>query len=316
MILATPLIESFAAQQPPVEIDFLLKKGCETLFEGHPYLHEVFRWDKSKKKYAHLFHLLKQIRKRKYDHVINLQRFASSGLLTILSNAQNTCGFDKNPFSFLYKNKVRHIIGSGTRLHEIDRNLMLIENIITPKRQIKLYPTPADFEKVSPYKTRQYICIAPASLWETKRFPEIKWVEFLNSLPAELPIMLLGSKNDEELCNNIIRKSVHKPIENLAGKLSFLQTAALLKDAHMSFTNDSAPQHLASAVNAPVAAIFCSTVPAFGFGPVSGHSFIIETHEKLACRPCGIHGYTACPEKHYQCAVSINNQQLLDCLAL
>ena len=316
MILATPLIESFAEHKPPVEIDFLLKKGCESLFEGHPYIHEVMVWEKSEKKYAHLLALLKTIRKRKYDHVFNLQRFASSGFLTVFSKAGNTVGFDKNPFSFLYKNKVRHIIGSGTRLHEIDRNLMLIENIITPKRQIKLYPTPADFEKVSPYKTRQYICIAPASLWETKRFPEIKWVEFLNSLPAELPIMLLGSKNDEELCNNLIRKSVHKHIENLAGKLSFLQTAALLKDAHMSFTNDSAPQHLASAVNAPVAAIFCSTVPAFGFGPVSGHSFIIETHEKLACRPCGIHGYTACPEKHYQCAVSINNQQLLDCLAL
>jgi len=316
VILATPLIESFAAHQPPVEIDFLLKKGCETLFEGHPYLHEVLVWDKSKKKYSHLFQLLKIIRKKKYDYVINLQRFASTGLLTVLSKAGNTCGFDKNPFSFFYKNKVRHIIGSGTRLHEIDRNLMLAEKIITPKRQIKLYPTPADFEKVSPYKTLPYICIAPASLWGTKRFPEIKWVEFLNSLPSDMHIMLLGSKNDEELCNNIIRRSVHNHIENLAGKLSFLQTAALLKDACMSFTNDSAPEHLASAVNAPVACIFCSTVPAFGFGPLSERSFVIETNENLTCRPCGIHGYTACPEKHFKCAVTINNHQLLHCLDL
>ncbi|HNW89351.1 MAG TPA: glycosyltransferase family 9 protein [Bacteroidales bacterium] len=313
VILATPLIESFAEQQPPVEIDFLLKKGCESLFEGHPYIREVMVWDKSEKKYAHLFALLKTIRKRKYDHVFNLQRFASSGFLTVFSKALNTVGFDKNPFSFLYKNKVRHIIGTGTSLHEIDRNLMLIENIVEPKRQIKLYPNEADIIEVQQYKNKPYICIAPASLWETKKFPEKKWLEFLNSLPEDLAVFLIGSKNDEELCNNLVKKSVKPSVSSLAGKLSLLQTAALLKDAKMNFTNDSAPQHLASAVNAPVAGIFCSTVPSFGFGPLSERSFIIETQENLGCRPCGIHGFKSCPEKHFKCATTITNNQLLFC---
>ncbi|HOY33463.1 MAG TPA: glycosyltransferase family 9 protein [Bacteroidales bacterium] len=270
-------------------------------------------WDKSSNKYSHLFQLLKQIRKKRYDHVINLQRFAATGLLTAFSKASSTSGFDKNPFSFLFKNKVRHIIGTGTSLHEIDRNLMLIEHITEAKRQIKLYPDIADKEKVKQYKDRPYICIAPSSIWETKKFPEKKWIEFLNSLPDELYVFLIGSKNDEELCNNIIRKSVKNNISNLSGKLSFLQTAALLKDAKMNFTNDSAPLHLASAVNAPVAGIFCSTDPAFGFGPLSGRSFIVQTHETLKCRPCGIHGYTVCPEKHFKCATTITNDQLLQC---
>jgi len=313
VILATPLIESFATNHPEVEIDFLLRKGCESLFAGHPHIKELFIWDKSSKKYKGLFKLWKQIRKKRYDYIFNLQRFASTGFLTAFSKAHHTVGFDKNPFSFLYGKKVRHIIGTGTNLHEIDRNLMLLEHIVKPVPVIRLYPSAIDVEKVSRYKTQAYICLAPASLWETKKYPEIKWVEFLNSLPEDINAFLLGSENDVKLCNNILKKSVKTKVFSLAGQLSILQTAALLKDAKMNFTNDSAPLHLASAVNAPVAGIFCSTLPAFGFGPRSENSFIIETNTKLCCRPCGIHGLKACPEKHFKCATTITNDQLLFC---
>jgi heptosyltransferase II len=103
----------------------------------------------------------------------------------------------------------------------------------------------------------------------------------------------------------------NKDIYNLAGKLSFLQTAALMKDAIMNYVNDSAPMHIASSVNAPVTAVFCSTVPSFGFGPLSQKSFFLETNEKLDCRPCGLHGYKACPKGHFKCAETISVNALV-----
>jgi len=84
----------------------------------------------------------------------------------------------------------------------------------------------------------------------------------------------------------------------------------------MNFVNDSAPMHLASAVNAPVTAIFCSTVPSFGFGPLSEKSIVIETKEKLDCRPCGLHGFKACPKGHFKCAYSISNEELISSLPI
>jgi heptosyltransferase-2 len=84
-----------------------------------------------------------------------------------------------------------------------------------------------------------------------------------------------------------------------------------MKDARMNFTNDSAPMHIASAMNAPVTAIYCSTVPRFGFGPLSDDSRIIEIANDLYCRPCGIHGYHSCPEKHFNCAFQIDVNQLI-----
>jgi len=271
-------------------------------------------WDKSSGKYKGLFAILKKIRKNHYDYVFNLQRFASTGFLTVFSKAKFTVGFNKNPFSFLFSKKIRHIIGTGTRLHEIDRNLMLIEHIIKTEPVIRLYPALQDFESIKQYKEKPYLCIAPASIWNTKKYPEIKWIEFLNSLPEDIVVYLIGAMNDTPLCNNIAVKSVKSHVYSLAGRISLLQTAALLKDAKMNFTNDSAPLHLASAVNAPVAGIFCSTLPDFGFVPRSEKSFVIETTENLSCRPCGIHGLKACPEKHFKCATTIANNQLLYCI--
>jgi heptosyltransferase-2 len=68
--------------------------------------------------------------------------------------------------------------------------------------------------------------------------------------------------------------------------------------------------HFASAMNAPVAAIYCSTVPDFGYGPLSDTSFIIETEQALPCRPCGLHGKKQCPQQHFNCAETISLEQI------
>ena len=312
VILATPLIEKLHHHFPDASIDFLLKKGNESLFKDHPKLNKVITWDKSKNKYKNLLNIILIIRKENYDYIINLQRFISSGIISILSGGKVIIGFDKNPLSFLFSKRVKHEIGIAGK-HETERNLELIVCITdNDPFPIRLYPTVEDYAKTSVYKTAKYICIAPASLWFTKQYPAGKWIDFIKKTDKGLKVYLLGSGNDKNLCDDIIDKAAHPNCYNLAGELSLLETAALMKDAHMNFVNDSAPQHLASAMNAPVSAIFCSTVADYGFGPLSDSSKIIETSEKLECRPCGLHGLKVCPEKHFRCAFGIKTEQLLE----
>jgi heptosyltransferase-2 len=123
---------------------------------------------------------------------------------------------------------------------------------------------------------------------------------------------LLGGKDNGAESELIQSLASNKNVIILAGKLSFLQSAALMKYAIMNYVNDSAPLHFASAVNAPVTAIFCSTVPTFGFTPLSDKSFIVETKQPLKCRPCGLHGYKACPLGHFKCAHTIETRQVLE----
>ena len=153
----------------------------------------------------------------------------------------------------------------------------------------------------------------PASVWFTKQYPVDKWIDLINNFPKQYNIFLLGGKEDVALCEKISVAS-DKKIEILAGNLNFLSSVALMKNAAMNYTNDSAPLHFASAVDAPVTAIFCSTIPAFGFYPLSNKSFIVETKENLSCRPCSLHGLKACPLGHFKCAYTIETSQLLSTL--
>lgn len=312
-ILATGIIEKINAAFPGNEIDFMVRKGNESLFQGHPFLHKVLVWDKKKAKYLHLLQLLVQVRKARYDKVINVQRFAATGILTALSGAKETIGFDKNPFSGFFTQKVKHVVSDvNNLLHEIERNQQLIQSFTgTEAARPRLYPSVIDEAQVAELKMQAYICLAPASVWLTKQYPANKWIQFIHGLPEDIRVYLLGSQGDLDLCEEIQSQCSHLNVVTLAGKLSFLQSAALMKDAEMNYVNDSAPMHLASAVNAPVTAVYCSTIPAFGFGPLSDKRFIVEVLEKLECRPCGLHGLKVCPLGHFNCANHIEDRQLL-----
>ncbi len=246
--------------------------------------------------------MLGEIRKRKYDAVITVQRFFSTGLLAAFSGAKETAGFDKNPMSFLFGKRVKHILGSKEMpVHETGRNLMLIRHLTDDSFvKPKIYPSAEDFAQVK--KDESFVCIAPSSIWFTKQLPKEKWIELIGLIDKSFAIYLLGGKDDAALCEYIRGKSARERVISLAGKINLMQSAALMKSAVMNYVNDSAPLHLASAVDAPVTAVYCSTVPEFGFTPLSGKSKVAETREHLSCRPCGIHGFRNCPEGHFKCA--------------
>jgi len=307
VILATSVLERLHAEQPDAQIDFLVRKGNEGLFAGHPFINKLVVWNKQEGKIRNLLKIAGEVRRSNYNMVINLHRFATSGFITFRSGAKQKIGFDKNPFSFCYTKKVKHIIGDGR--HEVDRNNELLGTEKKPSPP-RLYPQQSDVDFVKQYKNEPYICVAPSSVWFTKQYPAHKWVEFVKQVKQR--VYLLGAPSDSALCEETIKSAGTGNITNLAGKLSLLQSAALMKDAIMNYTNDSSPMHLASAVNAPVTAIFCSTIPAFGFGPLSTKSFVVETNIKLECRPCGLHGLKACPLGHFKCAESISAEMLLN----
>jgi heptosyltransferase-2 len=302
-ILASSVLEKLHAFFPESKISILVRKGNESLYTEHPFLTQTLVWNKQEGKYKSLFRLLKIIRRQKFDTVINLHRFASSGFLTAFSKARYTSGYDKNPFSFLFDNKSKHKIGDGR--HEIDRYNDLIESI-TDKTiaKPKLYPTFKQFSKIEPYVSQAFVCMAPSSVWFTKQLPKDKWIELCNTIPKDIIIYLLGGPSDKILCEEIKNKSTHSSIQILAGELSLLESCELMKHAKMNYVNDSGPLHLASAGNSPTTAFFCSTVPAYGFYPLAYNSQVIEVKD-IDCKPCGLHGYKACPKNNFRCGNEI-----------
>lgn len=304
VILSTSIIQELVRIYPSIKIDFLVRKGNESLLENQPNLNQVYILNKEKNKISQLFKLIRQFRVNKYDEIINLHRYASTGLVTILSNAKSTVGFKQNPFSFLYSIRINHSLFEGK--HEVERNLECISHHGATKKALpKLFPSQKNYQKVNKYSVQTYFCLAPSSVWFTKQLPIRKWIELIDFLKNKGTVYLLGAKSDIELCNKLIIPSFEDNIINLAGELSFLDSAALMQGAKQNFVNDSGPLHICSAMNAPVTAFFCSTSPSFGFGPLSENAKIVETKHELPCKPCGIHGHKKCPLDDFKCGNTI-----------
>src|SRR5690606_25729931 len=202
--------------------------------------------------------------------------------------------------------------------HEVQRNLQLIR-AIDPSFEIvdnsknyrpELPLQQKHLDKVSPFTQGDYFVVAPASVWFTKAWSEHKYKELTAELVKQGKVFFIGAPSDMELCDRI--RAGLPNTENLCGQLSLLDSAALMQKAKRVFVNDSAPLHLASCVNAKTTAIFCSTVPEFGYTPLADDSVVVDTGKTLSCRPCGLHGHKACPLGHYKCSEDIEIQRVLE----
>ncbi len=319
-ILASHFAKEVKNKYPESNIHFLLRKGNESVIDGLPFIFKTWIWDKNGGKFKNLVKLIFELRKISFEIVFNLHRHTNSGIVTTFVHSPIKVGFKENPLSFFYSHKMKHIIpqkptdNSLVELHEIDRNFSLLKLVNPNSTKIEDRPflpiKEVDYQKVKIFQQRPYFVIAPASVWFTKAWSASKFRELTLELIPHGEVYFLGAPGDFQLCENI-RKDISLTY-NLCGKLSLLESAALMKGALRVFVNDSAPLHLASCVNAKITAIFCSTVPAFGYTPLSEKFKIIDVGNDLSCRPCGLHGHNRCPLGHYECSEGISSKKVFD----
>lgn len=313
VILATPLARILKEHHPDAEVHYLVRKGNEKLLAENPNIDRIITWDKKHKKYRHLLATIRQVRTTRYTAVYNIQRFLSTGIITLLARSRKKIGFNKNPLSLFFHKRITHATSTSKQhepLHEVDRNLALTGLDHRGKILPEIFISDEEKAHLASLNLRKpYLIFAPGAVWFTKQWPKEKWQELAETVPRQFTIYLVGSATDSALADEIINSKPH--IISLCGQLSMNQTTELMRGALRVFTNDSAPLHMASAANAPTTAIFCSTLPAFGFYPLARGSRVAQTQSDLSCRPCGLHGKKSCPQKHFQCAYQISTRDVL-----
>lgn len=317
VVLATSLAETMLAESAKLgsrdfQIDFLVRKGNEELLANNPFVNRARVWDKKKKIRSLLKNIL-SIRKEKYDAVVNVQRFFNSGLITAFSKGRQKIGFAQNPLSFAFDHKVNHRIpheADGEFWHEIQRNARLLTPLfpaLNPRQAArpKLYFNQSIKDKIDGITRdkKPYVVLAPTSVWFTKQWSASKWSELAKLLNKDFHLFFIGAPADRKAIDGITGDEPN--CSNLAGTLSLLESACLMKEARRVFVNDSAPLHLASSANAKTTAIFCSTVPDFGYYPLSEDSVVVTRKPRLSCQPCGLHGRKECPLGHFKCSLEI-----------
>ncbi len=316
-ILASHFARAVKDLYPNSKIHFFLRKGNESVIQGLPTIEKTWVWDKAGGKTKNLMKLISELREIKFDMVFNLHRHFNSGLVSAMMKSPFKAGFKQNPLSMFYTRKVNHQIPDPRGWHEVQRNLELIPGYkISDNSKIYKPELPIqqkNIDKVSGFVNDNYFVVAPASVWFTKAWSEHKYRELTTELAKLGKVYFIGAPTDKDLCDRI-RKDIPNT-ENLCGGLNLLDSASLMKNARRVFVNDSAPLHLASCVNAKTTAIFCSTIPGFGYTPLADDSVVVDVGNELSCRPCGLHGYKECPLKHFKCSEDITIQKVLQTIS-
>ena len=305
VVLTTPLIAELA-QRGPVDV-LVTPVGAEAL-ANNPDIRTVIRYDKRGSYGAALgtWQTIKELRTRRpYEAAYLAQGSFRSGLLAMMTGAKQRIGFASSTGRALYTTQKPY----RPERHHAERlwSLAMSECADPPMRaQIRprLYPSDEERHRVdlllrqSGSTSEPIVALAPGSAWGTKRWPY--YVELAKRLAGDYKIAVVGSKADSAIAKEITDALPPDTVIDATGVLPLLASAELIGRAQAIVTNDSAPQHLASAMGTPTLTIFGPTVPEFGFGPLAERN-AVAGHDKLNCRPCDRHGPERCPLGHWRC---------------
>lgn len=313
VLLSLPIAHHLKKINPTYKVSYLIKEELAQVTELYPVIDEFILIDKSKF-FSSFRTIIPKIR-NKFDIVISPHRSARSALISFLSNSSIRVSFDKSSLNFLYT----HLVTYRKDVHEIERNLNLLSIFsqrLDWKEKIFLKLDRYILnEKFMTWKdtNQKIVVIAPGTVWETKRYPEYYFIIVSKKLISlGYKIVLIGSKQDFEIGLRI-QKQVNDEnnLLNLIGRLSLRESISLIELSHLLICNDSAPTHMGIFTNTPIITIYGSTIPEFGFYPFREFDKIVQI-ENLYCKPCGIHGYKKCPEKHFRCMIDLKPEIVLN----
>jgi len=299
VVLTTPLLAALAERHGP--LDVVTTPAAAPLLANHPAVRQVIPYDKrgGDRGIAGLLGLARRLATAGYEIAYLPHRSLRSATLALLARVPRRVGF-ADGWPLLYT-ETRRRPRTG---HEIDRLLVLAG---APAGSVApgLYPQPQDEQIVDRCLTDagiagDFVALAPGSIWGSKRWPYYE--DLASQLASRLAIVVVGGVEDVELGRSIAEtvRGAGGQVLDTCGRLTLLQSAALIGRARLLVTNDSAPLHLASALGTRVAALFGPTVPEFGFGPIGAGDLALGVTD-LVCRPCSDHGPPVCPLAHHRC---------------
>ena len=312
VVLTTPLLATLARRGP---VDVVVRPDAAALLRGHPAVRELIVYDKrgADRGVGGVLRVARRLRGlpgpegvvgwRARDRVAYMaQGSPRSAALALAAGCGERVGFDSSRQA---RPLYTRVVSYDPSRHHAARLWSLAaatEDAGVEPPAPSLYPGAAERAAVDaalgPLAEGGFVAVAPGSVWATKRWPG--YPALAAALAETHPVVVVGGPGDGELARAIVAACPSGRALDATGRLPLLASAELLGRASLLVTNDSAPQHLASAMGTPTLTIFGPTVPEFGFGPLAPGSRTVGVSD-LACRPCDPHGPARCPLGHWRC---------------
>ncbi len=313
VILATPVLDNLAAALPGAVIDFLTEPPAAPLVQHHPAVHDLIVLERNPPGWRKQLALLRDLRRRRYDLVIDLFGNPRSALLAFGTRAAVRVGYKFRVRRFAYNHLVTP---RGDRVHEVEFNLDALRSLGLPlvTKALRVEVTADAHKEINAWwlkqeldHSRPVIGLNASGGWYTKRWPLASFAMLGDRLMHELSakvILLWGSRQEREQAAAIL-KMMQSPAL-LAPPTSLMQSAALLARLSLLVSNDSGPLHLAAAMQTPVVGIYGPTRPDLQGPWGEGHQIVRK--EGLDCLGCN--GVT-CRINTHDCMQKLAVEQVL-----
>ncbi len=309
VIHALPVLHGLRRRYPDAKIDWLISTPFVPLLQSQPQIDELIPFDR--KRFGRLgrspavsldfLRFVRDLRRRRYDLVIDLQGLFRTGFLARASGAAVRIGSReaREGASLFYSHKLPRL---DADTHAVDRNFSV-------GSVLGFSEAPVEFDLSLPEKAVEeaagllegpdhasFVGIVPGARWDTKVWLPERFAETIDRLQTQqgCRCVLIGGGAERELCERIVGACRSEPL-NLAGRTTLQQLAALIQQVDCLLCHDSGAMHLAVAMARPLVCLVGPTNHR-RTGPYGRPEDVLQLG--LDCAPCYLRRLSQCKHEH------------------
>ena len=287
MVLSTPVFRILKIKYPDARITVVCSRVNADVIRNDPYVADIFI-------YKGPMHFLKEIRKERYDLVIDLfyTYELKNAFLALLSGARYRLGFAIAGRRLFFNIKIPSSTLNGTMT---ERLIALVGGAELPVNDIRpqIYLLKEEKKWAQDYIASRHVgqdglkvAIHPGGFYHTQRWPAERFAKVAKVISTEFQarILLLGHGDEKELLERIRREANLSPEPIIAYGLPLRKTISLLSLCDIFIGNNSGILHIACALNIPTVSMMGPGDPDLWAPVGAGH---IVINKNLPCSPCG-----------------------------
>jgi len=296
VVLTTPVIRSVRQACPDAYIAYMGEKSAVALLEHNPFLNEILPYDYSRPSLLEQARMGFELRRRRFDLVVDLFGNPRSALLTRLSGAPVRVGPERKGRGKLYTIRVsddgrprtavefhnQSIAAAGIRPAAAAPELFLTDD---ERRDARAYLRWSLGGGGGEQNDRTIVGVHPGATWPAKKWLPDRFAELCDMIRAKLSctVVLIGGPGDTDTVAAVRQRAVSAPYA--LNVLPLRQLAAVISCCSAFVANDAGPMHIAAALGVPTIGIFGPGEENiwFPYDASLGHAAL---RRDVPCHPC------------------------------
>jgi lipopolysaccharide heptosyltransferase II len=270
VLLTTPALRALRRALPAARISILVTSSGRAILEGNTNIDEIMVLDKSSlRSQANLF---PQVRRKKFDLVIDFLCNPRTALISLFSGAPLRLGYDVRMRRVAYNIQQprdeyrdgKKVLKYGAR---VNIDMLRCLGIESEDTELDFEVDDAAQKRVDEFlcshavKNRKLVSLCPAGTWAAKTWPVEKFAGLADRIVSELGqrVVILWGPGEKELALKMA--SLMKTDSIVACETGVGEAGALIRRCALFISNDSGLKHIAVALGTPTVTIFGPTNP-------------------------------------------------------